>query len=490
VPGKVNSHNKKAAFWNREREKKLLDLFRYTVKRVPAYRKFLTQKGIDPKKIKTYTDFQAVPSMSKKDYLRAHPLNELCIDGRLDRPLVFTSTSGSTGEPFYFPRSSLLDEQFSRYCEAFFKNTYVKNQSTLVIIGFGMGVWIGGLITYEAFNRMSQRGMPLSVITPGVNKKEIYDAMRNIAPEYDRIILCGYPPFIKDVIDDGKANGVDWKKHNMKLLFAAESFSEKFRDYLARMTGMKSVTKDTMNIYGSADLGGMAQETPIAILARRLALKNKAIYKKLFNEATRLPTLAQYNPHFINFESQDKRIFVSGMNSLPLVRYEIGDNGGTLSFDEVEKIFKSEGIDLRAEARMLGVEKTVNEWPFVYVYERTDLSTKLYGAIIYPEYVKAGLEHPVFENLVTGKFAMSTRYDQKQDEYLEINIELKSNIEPTDDLNKQLTQAISVSLKENSAEHANNVAMLGAKVEPRIVFWPHEHSDYFRPGIKQKWVKK
>lgn len=471
-------------------ELKLLELFRFVAEKVPAYKDFLRQYKIKPEDVHTLEDLRRVPPMDKNNYLRKYPLVELCIDGTLDAQLVFTSTSGSTGEPYFFPRGDALDDQFSRYCELLFENSTGAGKSTLIIVGFGMGMWIGGLITYEAFKHIGDRGNSLSIVTPGTSCKEIYDAMRNIAPHYDRVILCGYPPFIKDVIDDGKAHGVDWKKHDMKLLFAAESFSEKFRDYLVEKAHVRDPLRDTMNTYGSAELGGMAVETPIAILIRRMALENKEIYERLFTDASRLPTLAQYDPNFIHFEAQDKNVLVSGMNTLPLVRYAIGDNGDVWGLKDIEGIFKEEGVDLRAEAKQAGISDTIRELPFVYIHERTDLSTKLYGATIYPEYIKAGLEHPDLEDLITGKFTMLTEHDQKQDEYLEVNVELAVGIQPNDRLYEKVMDAIYNALAERSAEYRYMTGTIKERIIPRVRLWPHEYPPFFKTGGKQKWVKK
>ena len=364
------------------------------------------------------------------------------------------------------------------------------NKSTLVLICFGMGVWIGGVITYQAFKAISERGYHLAILTPGVNKKEIFEAMKNIAPKYDQIILCGYPPFMKDVVDEAAQNGVNWKDFNIKIIFAAEAFSEKFRDYVAKKLGIKDIYRDTMNIYGSADLGTMAEETPISILIRRLALKKETLYKKIFKEANRLPTLAQFHPDFISFECVNKSIYCTGDNIFPLIRYEIGDNGGVIDFDEIENIFAEEGFDLRDEAKKVGIEDSVTELPIVYIYERTDLSVKLYGAIVYPEYVKAGLQDHDLEKYITGKFTMFTKHDKKQDEYLEINIELKPGINQSDWLMEEVSELVFKSLIEKSAEYKNNADMLPGKVHPKIVFWPYEHPTHFQTGIKQKWVKK
>jgi phenylacetate-CoA ligase len=59
-----------------------------------------------------------------------------------------------------------------------------------VIVGFGMGVWIGGLITYKAFEIAAKRlGHPVSIITPGINKQEIFHALRELAPQFKETII-------------------------------------------------------------------------------------------------------------------------------------------------------------------------------------------------------------------------------------------------------------------------------------------------------------
>jgi phenylacetate-CoA ligase len=366
-----------------------------------------------------------------------------------------------------------------------------KNKSTLVIDCFGMGVWIGGLITYQAFKHISERGYPLTIITPGISKHEIFQALKNIAPHFDQIILCGYPPFMKDVIDHAKDNGIILNKFNLKIIFAAEGFSEVFRDYIVKHTGIQDLYRDTMNVYGSADLGTMAQESPLCILIRRLALGNAKLYSRLFGQTSRLPTLAQYIPDFINFETKNGSVYCTGDNALPLIRYEIGDNGQVLTYRHIKEMCEEEGIDLKKEIKRVNIGDTITELPFVCVYERSDFSTKLYGAIIYPEYIKKGLQGEDLEKYITGKFTMSTKYEQTHDAYLEINIELKAGVKESKQLREKIIQAVSKALISESAEHKNNTTMLSkSKVEPRIIFWQCGHEAHFKAGGKQKWIKK
>ena len=483
--------DKKSDYWTKRAEEVSLKLFHEAAEKVPAYKDFLRKNKINPAKVKNFKDFKSVPSTSKENYLRQYPLEDLTWNGYLKKSLVFTSTSGSTGAPFYFPRNHILDWQSSIYHQIFLENSGIDvNKSTLVIVCFGMGVWIGGLITYQAFRLISGRGYPLTIITPGVNKKEIFEALKNIGHKFDQIILCGYPPFMKDVVDEAKSQGVKWQDHNVRIIFAAESFSEKFREYIIDKTGIQDIHTGTMNIYGSADIGTMAIETPVNIMMRRIALERKNIYKNIFAEANRLPTFAQFNPEFINFESPNGNIYCTGNNTIPFLRYEIGDNGGVVSWNDADSIFISHGIDIRKEAKSAGLENTISELPSVYLYERTDMSTKLYGAIIFPEYVKGGLERAKFASYITGRFTMFTKHDRKHDEYLEINIELKNGVKTGRSLEKEITKSIVESLLKNSAEHKNNANMMPGRVVPKIILWNYEHPLYFKSGTKQKWVKK
>ncbi|MEK7554848.1 MAG: hypothetical protein AAB518_02600, partial [Patescibacteria group bacterium] len=286
---------KKEKFWLGEREKRALNLFHRAAVQVPAYRDFLHKHKIRSEKIKTFQDFQSVPPTSKKEYLRKYPLEKLCWDGTLARPLVFTSTSGSTGEPFYFPRGEELDWQYSILAELFLQNSsYRTSGPVLVIVGFGMGVWIGGLITYKAFEIAARRSnLPVSIITPGINKGEIFHALKNLSPHYKETILIGYPPFLKDILDQAPEHGINLKKLHLRLFSAAEAYTEKFREYLMRKVHTQSSLRDSLNIYGSADVGAMAWETPLSILIRQLAMGRWRLFADIFHQIQRTPTIAQ-----------------------------------------------------------------------------------------------------------------------------------------------------------------------------------------------------
>src|SRR3989344_9638263 len=121
-------------FWFKEREQRALKLFVLSSQRVPAYRDFLKKNKINPEKIKNFRDFEQIPTTNKKDYLQKYPLEKLVWDGSLKKPLVFTSTSGSTGEPFYFPRGEQLDWEYSVLAEVFLSNSSYGNKEPRLVI--------------------------------------------------------------------------------------------------------------------------------------------------------------------------------------------------------------------------------------------------------------------------------------------------------------------------------------------------------------------
>ena len=478
---------KKSAYWEKVRERNALSLFHKAAERVPAYKDFLKKHGIAHRSIKTFNDFQSVPHTNKDNYLREYPLAALTWDNNIQRSLVFTSTSGSTGAPFYFSRTNKLDWQYSVAQELFFSNRPQKGP-TLVIVCFGMGVWIGGLITYKAIELMSNRQKyPVSILTPGINKDEIFHALKSLAPHFRHTVLCGYPPFIKDLIDEAAERGVDLKALDVRYTFAAESFTEEFRDYIAEHSGIIDPSTGTMNVYGSADIGAMAFETPMSIGARRAAVMHGSLFKSLFSGTQKTPTLAQYIPEFICFESVERSILLTGDNSIPLIRYAIGDNGGVMSFTEFKNIVTDfEQMPKKTAEKLLAGP----ELPFVYIYERSDFSTKLYGAIIFPEHIKAGLMDRKVQKYVTSKFTMITQTNKQHDEYLEINVEMKKGVKSSSELKKMITESIVRHLRTKSAEYENNYHQSPERQTPDIILWPYENQEYFKPGIKQKWVKK
>ncbi|MDB4939629.1 MAG: hypothetical protein JWO40_54 [Candidatus Doudnabacteria bacterium] len=482
--------SKPEAHWANAGEAAALELFHRMAKRVPAYKKFLKKHKIDPSKIKTITDFKKVPLIDKQNYLKAYPLAELCWDGKFaSQPWVFSSTSGTTGEPFYFPRTDQQDQQYAFTAEMYLRTNFqIHKKTTLYIDAFAMGPWIGGLFTYQALKNITQNGnYALSVLTTGVNKNEIIKAVRKFGNEYDQIIIGAYPPFLKDVVDEGIVQGLNWKKINLKLVFSAEGFSESFRDYIASKTGLKNIYLDTLNHYGTVDLGTMSYETPVSILIRRIAVKNKEIYKNIFGQIHRLPTLTQYIPEMFYFEDLAGNLVCSADSGIPLVRYDLKDRGGIVSLKDMRKVIPN----LDQEAKKQGIADTIWNLPFVYVYERSDMVVTWYGANVYPEHLKEAHQHKSVASHLSGKFVVEVSEDKNYNPVLEVHTELKNKTKKSKQLLEKLRKRILAVLLEKNSEFKNSYGSLPeSKRKTKINLISHESAPFFNQGGKQKWVKR
>ncbi|MCC7289113.1 phenylacetate--CoA ligase family protein [bacterium] len=487
-------HSEPEERWLERGQKMALALFHDMARRVPAYKDFLKKNSVDPDSIKTMSDFEKVPTVDKDNYLRKYSRAELCWDGKFadGGQWVISTTSGSTGEPFYFPRQDLQDSQYALTAELYLlQNFQIDKKSTLYIDAFAMGAWIGGLFTYEAVKRVADRGKyNLSIITPGLIKPEVLNAVKAMGKDFDQVIIGCYPPVLKDIIDDGIEAGINWSDYNLGFIFSAEGFNESFRDYMVKNGHLKDVYRDTLNHYGTVDLGTMSHETPLAILVRRLAVAQPDFYREIFGQITKLPTLTQYTPEMFYFEVIGDNIACSCRGGLPLVRYDLKDHGGVMTLADVRSRAEKSGLNWEAEIRKANIEDTIWNLPFVYLYERSDFSVTLSGAQIYPETIRKALNDPSLERDLTGKFTMLVEFNENSDPVLEINLELKQNHEESEGLLQDAKRIIHNLLIEENSEYAILHEKSPDKIVPTIVAWPYEDPKYFRSGGKQKWIKK
>lgn len=482
---------KPAAHWKKEGEETALRLFRFMAKTVPAYKSFLKTNSINPKKIRTIEDFQKLPIVDKKSYLKKFPIEDMLPNRDLSLITTFSRTSGSTGEPFYFPRGEEQDWQYEYMSELFLKNQFeIDKKKTLGMIGFGFGIWIGGVFTYKNFNKIAQNDKYSLALVPSGPMMEVYlKTVKKFGHLFDQVLLMGYPPFIKDALDQGKEYGIRWSDYNIKILTAAEGFSEKFRTYISKKAHLDNPLVDTLNIYGTVELGTMAHETPLTNLIRRIAVENKEVFKSIFPGAHYVPTLVQYHPYIIYFEESNGEVIGSGFgSSVPFVRYRFPDLGGVISFEEMISRLKGKGVDILKKAKEAGIDKMIMRLPFVYVYERSDFAIILRGANIYPEEIRIALHHDSLEDHLTGKFAMVKKETRLMNEYFEVNVELKKGAKPSRALRTKVEAAIVQTLRTNNSEYNDQYQSKPKTMIPKVTFWPYQHSQYFKPGTKQQWL--
>lgn len=482
-------HKQSEEVWLRKGQQRALKLFFSMAERVPAYKDFLKSQNFSVSSVGSFEDFKKIPTVDKDNYLRKYPKEMLCWDGEFaDKQWVISTTSGSTGQPYYFPHEQTQDLQYSIVAEQYLRNNFdIQNKSTLYIVAFPMGAWIGGVFTYEAL-RIIARGnnYNLSIITPGIHKQEVINAVKQLGSLFDQIIIGAYAPFLKDILDDGKHQGINWSKYRLGFVFSAEAFSEAFRDYVAGVAQPTDILRFSLNHYGTVDQGTIAHETPETILIRRKLVELGKL-NVLFPEITRQPTFCQYNPELFYFEQVANNLICSSYSGLPLVRYDLKDYGGVSLRSEVFSKLTSCGVDIENLIEEFKIGDITANFPYVYVYERNDFSVSYYAFLIYPDMIRRALQSTKLQDLVTGKFTMLVDYDKTGRQRLYIHIEKKFGVNKPN-LAELLVEQVHSGLQHDSSEYRETFKMVGEIAKPLIQLWEYEDSTYFKSGTKQKWV--
>ena len=464
-----------------------LDLFHSVASTVPAYQFFLEEHGIEAASVQTFADFQKLPLVTKGNYLQCHPLADLCRRGELESCDMIAVSSGSTGKPTFWPRFFTDELQIAYRFEQIFHDSFsADSKPTLAVVCFTLGTWVGGIYTTNCCRYLASKGYPLTLITPGNNKEEILRVVQELGSLFSQVVLLGYPPFLKNVIDTGIARGVDWSQYQVKLVTAGEVFSEEWRTLVGDRLGSTNFCYDSASLYGTADAGVLGTETPLSICIRRFLSEHPEVARRLFGES-RLPTLVQYDPLSRFFEVEDGTLLFSGDNGIPLIRYHISDTGGLISYEEMLSFLAEIGFDPVAELQKQG-GRGFHPLPFVYVFGRSHFTVSYFGANIYPENVTVGLEQPEIRDWVTGKFVLQVKEGADQNRFLSVVVELAPNLEGSQEKKEAITSSILAQLLRLNSEFANYVPV--EYQMPEVELATMGNREYFPVGVKHRYTRR
>lgn len=442
-------------------ERTVLNLFRRASKLVPAYKDFLKRNKINPLSIKTFADFKKIPVTDKKNYVDNYKLADLVWDGNLSKNTLINSSSGTTGNPYFWPLDNIQIEEGEVIHEMIFKKYFqVDKKKTLLIITFGMGTWIAGMYTLLSTIELSKK-YPMTMITPGFNKEEAIKIIFQISGEYEQIIIAGIPTFIKDLIDEVNSIKKKFLNGRTKLLISGEGISENWRDYVADNIGSRRPEQDIISVLGSADASIMGFETPETILLRKKLFQDNALNSKLFN-SERIPAIAAFIPNHRFFETVGDELLITADRSIPLIRYNIHDKGGVF------------------------VNKKI-KFPLVYLFGRGKFTATIYAANIYPDNVSMLLLDQKVSKFVTGRFTLETKFLQNQDHYLQINIELRGNVLPSSLLSDQISELFMNNVPKVNSEFARIKQEYGSKTKPKVILYKY-NNDLFKSNNKIKKI--
>ena len=463
-----------------------LDAFKSSSEHVPAYKKFLKEHGIRPNTIRTPQDFEKIPYVDKKNYLRKYPFRDLFPHGKI--PEMVSASSGSSGKPFYWPRGERLHSEGAYiHSRILFDLFGLKRKRTLVIDCFSMGMWIAGTYTLSSIISMSKiEKTEVTIATPGIEVADTLLILEDLAKNFEAIVLIGYPPFLMDLVLSARERKIDFARWSTHFLFAGEQFSETWREFLYRAAGMKDELNRSASIYGAADGGIIGHETKATIAFRKNYLHTHNYFSEKISTIGEAPTFVQYYPDFKYAETvKNELVFTTDQVGIPLIRYNIHDQCTLLSHAEFRSILKESDTIKNYSL----TDKDIWEMPAIVLYGRKDIAVMFYALIIYPQNIKSALEEKMLEHEITGKFIAEVVLNKNKKQKFCIHIELAKDRNANKRFEKRLQNRIVDVLKNVNAEYRKLVSSIGKQAYPKIILHQFGAESFKIKKAKHRWVR-
>jgi phenylacetate-CoA ligase len=277
-------------------QKKLRCLLEHAYTTVPFYHKKFVEAGIKPADIRTYSDLEKIPLLTKTEIKAA---GDSIISGSVAKKnCVLHQTSGSTGLPLkiYFTKKDNAAADIS-YERARRENGYRPFKDVFMEIT-GSSFLPQDMTWYQKL--WPARWYKLNILLP---MSEQVSAIQCINPD----VMWGYPSAIKNICDNLKIQGISGI-HPRLVFTASEVLSDQNRQTIENF-----LDTDVRDVYGSHETGCIAWECG----------EHQGYHLSMDTNAVEF--LDKNNQHIESDESG--RVIVTNLHSyaMPIIRYEIGD---------------------------------------------------------------------------------------------------------------------------------------------------------------------
>jgi phenylacetate-CoA ligase len=299
-----------------------------------AYRTLLREQGTDA----ASATLDQLPVLTKANTFERFALKDLC------RPLsprqyadVLTS-SGRGGPSFGFRISTRAQFESAWFgLDLGLQSAFNVDQlPTLLVNCLPMGVLL--------------QSRAVTVANLSVRADMACAVLRAMGPRYAQTLLCTDPLFIRPLLDQARAAGIDWSALNTSVIMGEEVLVEAQRDYIAAHMGIdlgSPGTRAILSSFGIGELGlNLLVETRETVQLRR-ALRSRADIAELLlgsGQVASPPSVFCFNPLRCHIEvlNPDARGFgelcftlLDRTAVIPLPRYATGDVGRLVRADEL-----------------------------------------------------------------------------------------------------------------------------------------------------------
>lgn len=376
-------------------------LLKRIIKKWPAYRRLIEGKGIDPSKIDSISDF---PILDKQFISRAiHTVP-------LFKVKNIVPSSGSTGVDFSFGLFGEMEmKKASVAIEEFLQKRFNTGNKKTLILNLLPGA-------------MTIQSSTATVASIGVRTDTAIFAIKSLGSSFEQIILIGEPLFIKNLVENGLKESIQWKYLPLFIIVGGEWIAESYRTYLENIVGYHRIYSSM----GMAELGlNYFYETDETIMLRRLLFEDSRLLRMLLGNLDFCPMLFAYDEDDVYVETiaEPNDDFESilltttdPIRVLPLIRYKSGDKGKKLPCPAINDALKA-----------MGYRELLNrtDSPILAHFGR---GKNISG--IYPEVIKDIIYSSMeIASSTTGNFILNSWEDT-----VELWIQLKEDVYPTHDI--------------------------------------------------------
>ncbi len=229
-----------------------------------------------------------------------------------------------------------------------------------------------------------------------------------------QVIIAGYPPFLKDLIDYAKQKGYDFHEFAAMGVVGGQGISEAMRDQLVQH-GFSKVYSS----YGASDLDiNIGAESDYEIKVRKFLETHPDVARELYGENKGLPMIFHYDPmnYHIECDNSDELLLTCTRDDRSSLRvaYDLGDKGRVYAASTFQAVLHKHGFFVRPKINL----------PMLLVWGR-DATVVFNGANLeFTELERVLTDHEVLSQKVLKK-AFYTYHDAEGCEKLEIWLELK-----------------------------------------------------------------
>jgi len=392
---------------------------------VSFYNRLLMEKNVNPLDICDLESFKKNVPVLKKDLLFKEPnFSEWLKDIPYEKIQSILLSSGSTGA-FSFGLNTFEDSKKDGHVIEFFFQTYfnILNKKTLII---------------NALSVVDIPSMGAVSVHTGPRTDSVLYLLKTTAPYFDQTIIIGDNFFIKNTIDDGVKEKMDFTKITLHLIMGGQYFPESLRSYLLDILGNKKQDPTKSQIFSSMGISEFGLniffENTHTIQLRKLFIANLD-FKKTLLEEDKLPDFTpmvfQFVPSSFYIEDLNDELVITNLNThhpFPFVRYNTQDVGKLIPYQKLKKAL----IEMKAPEMVPPIQS-----PLVLVYGKSDGLNSSGGKIYSARIEEILFSDSQIAGCITGNFRLHEHNAAGR-----LELQLKKDMHLSDQLKTYIEQSI------------------------------------------------